>query len=249
MKTTTSFEHIAEIWDTKVGNNGAKMVGVMRETTKNIIAEIGLLKNKRIYEIACGNGFLARQLAPKVKEIRASDISEKLIDFAKNKYNSKDIKYEVREGSDFSRIQKNHFDVVIIHQGIFYIENIEKLAKGISRILKPNGILIFSEMHPLMYLASADTYLKFGKEDLIDRAKLYIKNRKIKVHKDWFVNGKKHHAEYYQLKRPLSLYVNTFAKYGLFTIKIIEPKTVNLIKDKILKTNIPSSYIVKCVKV
>src|SRR5690606_29114914 len=117
----------------KTGDKGTSMVSVAKVTAKHILEELKPFKKKSVCEIACGNGFLARQLAPKVKEMRASDVSEKLIDFAKNKYESKKIKYEVRDATDFRRIPKNHFDAVIIHAGIFYIEDIDKLAKGIYK--------------------------------------------------------------------------------------------------------------------
>lgn len=184
MKTTTSFEHIADIWDAKTGDKGTKMVSAVRVTSKHIVDELKPLKGKRVYEIACGNGFLARKLVGKVKEMRASDVSKKLIDFAQKKYDAKGIRYEVREATDFKAIPKNHFDAVIVHQGIFYIKDIEKLAKGISAILKKGGVVIFSEMHPLMYLANLDTYLKLSSNDLLERAKLYTKNRNVVVHKD-----------------------------------------------------------------
>ncbi len=248
MKTTTSFEHIADIWDAKTGDKGTKMVSAVRVTSKHIVDELKPLKGKRVYEIACGNGFLARKLVGKVKEMRASDVSKKLIDFAQKKYDAKGIRYEVREATDFKAIPKNHFDAVIVHQGIFYIKDIEKLAKGISAILKKGGVVIFSEMHPLMYLANLDTYLKLSSNDLLERAKLYTKNRNVVVHKDWFVNGKKYHAVYSQFKRPFSFYINIFAKYNLLTTKIIEPPTTNMIKGKILKSSIPSSLIIKCKK-
>ena len=113
MKTTTSFEHIADIWDAKTGDKGTKMVSAVRVTSKRIVDELKPLKGKRVYEIACGNGFLARKLVGKVKEMRASDVSKKLIDFAQKKYDAKGIRYEVREATDFKAIPKNHFEAVL----------------------------------------------------------------------------------------------------------------------------------------
>jgi ubiquinone/menaquinone biosynthesis C-methylase UbiE len=249
LKRTTSFDHIAEDWDKKTGDKGSSMISAVRVTGKNIISELGTLKNKRVYEIACGNGFLARQLAPKVKEMRASDISAKLIDFAKNKYESKKIKYEVRDAVDFKGIPKNHFDAVIIHQGIFYIQDMEKLAKGVNNILKKGGVLIFSNMHPLMYIADTDAHSRFKLKDLIERYRLYLKNREILVTKRWMVGKKIKKAEYYQFKRPLSFYINAFGNNGLPIVKIIEPPTINMIHNKIVKSPIPASLIVKCQKI
>ncbi len=249
MKNSTSFEHLAELWDAKTGDKGKKMISATRVTAKHIIAELESLKGKKVYEIACGNGFLARQIAGKAKEIRASDVSPTLIDFAKHKYESKNIAYEVRDAIDFTGIPKNHYDAVIIHQGIFYINDLDKLAQGIYAILKPGGTLIFSNMHPLMYVADLDTLPKLKLKTVLEKYRLYLKNRKILVNKTWHVGKDIKPASYHQFKRPFSYYVNTFAKHGLPTIKIVEPSTITMIKNKILKSPIPSALIVKCRKV
>ena len=249
MKSTTSFEHIAELWDVKTGDTGSKMISAVKVTAKHIIAELGPLRGKRIYEIACGNGFIARKLAKQAKEVRASDISKSLIEIAKTKYDSKNISYEVRDAIDFKGIPENHFDSVIIHQGIFYIENLDALAKGIYKILKPSGSVIFSNMHPLMYVADLDINPKLELKEVLDKYKLYLKNRKITVKKNWWVGKELKPAEYLQFKRPFSYYVNTFAKHGLVTTKIVEPTTVTMLKLKIYNSVIPSALIIKCTKI
>lgn len=249
MKITTSFDHLAEIWDAKTGSDGKEMVSATKVTAKHIILELGDLPGKRVYEIACGNGFLARQLAGKVKEIRASDISEKLIDFAKNKYDAKNIEYEVREATDFSGIPDKHYDAVIIHQGIFYIEDLDKLALGIYKILKPGGVLIFSNMHPLMYVADMDMNPKLKLKDTLEKYRLYLKNRTVVVNKKWIVGKEVRPATYKQFKRPFSLYINKLAEHGLLVTKIVEPSTVTKMSNKTLKSSIPSAMIVKCVKI
>ncbi|MDQ3018422.1 MAG: methyltransferase domain-containing protein [bacterium] len=249
MRETTSFEHIAEIWDAKTGNKGSKMISATKVTAKHIIAELGNLSNKKVYEIACGNGFLSRLLSPKVKEMRASDISSKLIDYAKNKYDSTNIAYEVRDAIDFTGLPKNHFDAIIIHQGIFYIKDIDALAQGIYRILKHNGVLIFSNMHPLMYVADIDSNPKIKLKPVLEKYRLYLKNRTMEVNKTWHVGKEVKPATYHQFKRPFSFYTNKLAQHGLPTVKIIEPSTVTMIKNKVLKSPIPSAMIVKCMKI
>lgn len=248
MKKSTSFEHIAEIWDAKTGDKAVKMVSATHVTAKNIIAELGNLKNKSVYEIACGNGFLARKLAPQVKEMRASDISKTLIEMAKTKYDSKNIKYEVRSATDFNKLPKNHFDAVIIHAGIFYVDNIAKLAQGIHMILKKGGLLIYSDMHPLMYVVDLDIGMDVGLSETLEKYRLYLKNRKKEVSKKWLVGDEFKQAIYYQFKRPLSYYINILAEHGLPTVKIIEPKTITSLAGKIKKSTIPAEVIVKCQK-
>ena len=146
-KISSSFDHIAEAWDKKIGeggNDGSKT------TVKAVFELLGDAKNKRVYEIACGNGFLARKLLEQgAKEVWASDTSSRLITIAKENYPSNDIHYSVRDGANFSGFPKSYFDAVIIHQGIFYIKDIASLVRGVARVLKPKGSLIFTLLHPL----------------------------------------------------------------------------------------------------
>jgi 2-polyprenyl-3-methyl-5-hydroxy-6-metoxy-1,4-benzoquinol methylase len=247
MKSNTSFNHIAEIWDAKTGEAG-KGIKSNKITAGAILDELTPLKGKKIYEIACGNGFLSRLLKQAVNEVRASDISESLIEFAKNKYETKGIKYEVRDATDFSKMPSSHFDAVVMHQGIFYIKDLRKLAKGINKILKPGGVVIFSDMHPLMYVAEADNNKDLQLEELIERYQLYLKSRMKTVKKNWPVGNERKSVEYFQFKRPLSEYINAFGENGLPTVKILEPKTLTMIKGKTKRSKIPSDIIVKCVK-
>ena len=140
-KISSSFDHIADEWDKKIGD-GEK--GDRKNTIKAVFELLGNAKNKRVYDIACGNGFLARKLFKQgAKEVWASDASPRLITIAKDKYSFKNIHYSVREAADFTRIPKSFFDAVVVHQGIFYIKDIDALVRGIKKILKPGGSFIF----------------------------------------------------------------------------------------------------------
>lgn len=148
MKTKTSFGKSADLWNDKVGGDGSGI-----ESTKFQIPiffdMLGRLKGKRVYEIACGNGFLARKLAQAGAKVTASDVSPELIEIAKTRYTSEGISYIVREGTNIQGLQKSYFDAIVINQGIFYIENLDALFKGIHAILKPGGIVVFNFLHPL----------------------------------------------------------------------------------------------------
>jgi len=245
----TSFGPLAEIWDAKSGNEGVKS---MRHNTKTLISLLGKPKGKLVYEIATGNGFLARKLSDAGAIVTASDISPELIDIATHKYDVKNIKYSVREATNFKGLGKNKFDAVIIHQGIFYIKNIDALAKGASSILKPGGVMIFTMLHPLFRVLKARTEEGRAADRLAEifkQAEAYRTNTGKETSKKWKVDKTIHKINYYAYRRPLNFYVNALAKHGLFTQQIIEPASKNVRDDKIINSPIPSIYIVKVVKI
>lgn len=245
MKLTTSFGEYAEFWDVKV----AKGIKSTQLSIKGIFDLLGNPAKKSIYEIACGNGVLARLLAEKgAKIVWASDVAKEMIFIAQNKYEANGIKYLVREATNFKRIPRNFFDAVIIHQGIFYVKNVEALIKGVSKLLKPRGVLIFTIQHPLFPEARKAMSQTSGAAkslaDLLQIQEQYLTTYNKVVSKDW----DNHKVTYLSYKRPVSYYINLCGKYGLLVEAIQELKSQTKNKGKVFKSNIPSMIVVKAVK-
>lgn len=253
-RNKTSFEHIANLWDTKIGDTLAhkplsNKSGSMKITVDAVLGMVGTIKRKRLYEIACGNGFLSRYVVERgAREMYASDASTQLIHLAQTQYPTKGISYSVRSATDFKGIPKNYFDAVVIHQGIFYIDDLDKLLRGVCGALKKGGVFVFTLIHPLYYVAQADIGELGNLKEALEKYDHYLKDRLVKVEKKWDVNGKGEDVAYWQYKRPLSSYVNACGKNGLFVSEIYEPATRIGKKGKIHRSGIPSSLIIKAVK-
>jgi len=250
MTVKTSFGKFADVWDGKVGDKG---VVSSQETVKATLKLLGSIRGKNIYEVACGNGFLARKLIRGgAKEVYASDISQELIDIAKTRYDVHNIIYSTREAIDFKKLPKNYFDAVVIHQGIFYIKNINSLMQGVASILKQNGVIIFTIQHPLSHVSKRDIGIKSATGepiDLIKEGRRYLNNYGKVMHNKWLVRGKTSEVTYFIYCRPMSYYINMAGKHGLFVQSIVESKSQALIRGKLKKSNIPGSLIIKAVKV
>ena len=244
MSIKTSFGKFADIWDARAGTKGT--VG-SQGTIKAVLKLLNAVEGSAIYEIACGNGFLARKLVISgVREVYASDISPELIDIAKTRYSTRNIVYSVREGTDFKKIPKNHFDAVVIHQGIFYIEDVNSLLKGIASVLKRNGVLVFTIFHPLFPLYRKDIGEKTAMGEPVDLIKLgkhYLQSS------GGWIYGEAKRENYFNYHRPMSYYINLCGKHGLFVQSVIEAKSQKLKLGKLLKSDIPGALIIKAVKV
>src|SRR5437773_2009721 len=113
---TTSFDSFAEKYDEVMGDTGD--ITHQRTIDKALFEAVGDFKDKTVYDIGCGNGYISRRLAREgAKEIFASDISPKLVKIAKWKYPNphNKIKYSVRDASNFSEIPANYFDLAIMN--------------------------------------------------------------------------------------------------------------------------------------
>lgn len=147
--TPTPWDKAADWWNSEAGDNG---IWHQQYDIDPIVFEIlGDVKNKKIIEIGCGNGYFARLLAGKGAKITAVDLSSKLLSFAekKEKTNPLSIKYLLRDAADLREIKNESFDIAVANMSMMDIADTEKAIKEISRVLKENGCFIFSITHPV----------------------------------------------------------------------------------------------------
>jgi ubiquinone/menaquinone biosynthesis C-methylase UbiE len=190
---------------------------------------IGDPKGKTIYDLGCGNGYMARVLAKQGAKLYASDISGKLIEIARKKSKELSISYSVHDALDFSKYGQGMFDVVVMNMVIHYIKDIENLFKGISNILKKNGLLVFSTNHPFRpnYPYSEWDLGKINNKEL-----LFIKvTGYLKKEKRYGVCWCDNKTKLIMYNQPLNYLINTMSKYGLYTFRIEEPKSDGFAHD------------------
>lgn len=233
---TTSFDSFAEKYDQSMGDTGN--ITHQKTIDKALFEAIGDFKDKIIYDIACGNGYIARKLDKEgAKEVFASDISEKLIKIAQEKYSEGDIEYSVRDASDFSQLPVGYFDLVVMNMAVHYIQNFEVFVRGLKEILKPGGRFVFTLGHPLSKLAWLDIkHHQHSQGEPLQAAKNYLKVGETTVFSIW--SGKEDLKLY---RAPLSYYINILADNGLLVDKFIEPETETVMNDVTDKTPLHTS--------
>ncbi len=242
---TTSFNKFAEYYDEVMGTNGDYTH--QHTIDPALLTAVGEIKGKKIYDIGCGNGYLANKLIKKgAMEVCASDISEKLIAIAKQRYSEVGIKFFIENGSDFSDIPDKFFDIVIMNMAIHYIDDIDRLFEGVNKVLKRNGIFAFTIDHPLKALSHFDTGRIAPFEKVVETAQKYLESGKRTVFNHWTQRKDLH-----IFKRPLSEYVTAMSKNGLYISKIVEPKTDALASYQTWETvqsNIPTVMAIQAQK-
>ena len=113
-----------------------------RKTVKRSAAF--LKKEDRVFEIGCGTGVATIPLSKYVKEITATDISENMIQKAreKAKNQSKDnIIFRTGELTEME-VEPESYDVVAAYNVLLYMKNQEEVLKKIYEVLKPGGIFL-----------------------------------------------------------------------------------------------------------
>lgn len=108
-----------------------------------------LLKGKSILDLGCGCGDMDKYFISKgAKKVVATDISINMINNAKEINNDKKIDYLILKMENISSIEEQ-FDIVYSSLAFHYIKDFNKLLSDINHLLKPGGILIFSQESPI----------------------------------------------------------------------------------------------------
>jgi SAM-dependent methyltransferase len=204
----SSFEKVAQSYNEQMGSNGD--FNHLTNLDPSILRLLGDIKDATIYDIGCGNGYFDFQLLKLgAGRVHGSDISPTLIEFAKNRAKAEQIStlhFHVNDALDFSHLEglENCFDAAVSNVAVHYIQDLEKLAVGIHRILRSGSKFVFTVAHPIDDFAF---YKELPKKELVSIAESYLKPYSHTVF--W---GKDNPIEIY--KRPVSFYVSVFCKYG-----------------------------------
>jgi ubiquinone/menaquinone biosynthesis C-methylase UbiE len=94
-----------------------------------------------VLEVATGTGLIAVNIAPYVHSIEATDFSPKMIETAKKKKAPANVHFSVQDATSLS-FEDGAFDAVIISNALHIMPDPAKVLSNISRVLKPNGLLI-----------------------------------------------------------------------------------------------------------
>lgn len=106
------------------------------------------LAGKTILDLGCGAGGMAKYFAEcGAKEVVGIDISEKMIECARNETPQTNITYLVLPMEDITSLNQK-FDFVFSSLAFHYVADFNKLCQDMASLLKPNGMLLFSQEHP-----------------------------------------------------------------------------------------------------
>lgn len=98
--------------------------------------------DKEVLEVACGSAAGVGYLARFAKSVRAGDYSEKILEKARDYYQSR-FEFDQFDAQNIP-YNDNSFDVIIIHEALYYIEDATRFIAECQRLLRPNGQIIIT---------------------------------------------------------------------------------------------------------
>ncbi len=147
-----------------------------------LLRVLNLQKGEKLLDVACGQGFFAREFAKAGAAVVGADISPELIEEAK-KLSPIGITYHVATADSLSFAEPESFDAVTIVLAIQNIEDMSAAFGEAARVLKKGGRLVLVIMHPAFRIPTAthwgydeerrvqfrrvDSYLSMSRSELL----------------------------------------------------------------------------------
>ena len=162
------FEYFQSVRSTEINFNDCL-------ETPILLAMLPELAGKRVLDIGCGMGHHAKHYSEMGAEsVLGIDISEKMLEFARNNHGAKNITYRQMALEDIGELDEM-FDVITSSLVFDYAEDLDKLMKDVNGIMKDGASLVFSMSHP-MVTAYDGRYPKFTCSDSGERIYVNIRN-------------------------------------------------------------------------
>jgi 2-polyprenyl-3-methyl-5-hydroxy-6-metoxy-1,4-benzoquinol methylase len=151
----------AEVWDSRMGDEGNDFFNVLCWPV--LASFLDVQPDSVILDIACGNGLTSRRLAALGAKVTAFDFSANLIEKAKERSanHQPPITYHVIDATNESQLLslgEHKFDSALSNMALFDMADIETLFQTLPKLLKPNGVFVFSITHPC-FNNSSSTHL------------------------------------------------------------------------------------------
>lgn len=128
------FNKLAYKWDDMCHHDNKKI--------KKILALADIRKDSKILDIGTGTGILISYLLEKSpSKLVGIDISENMIEIAKEKYKGKNVEFVV---SDVMKFNDFGYDYIIIYSAYPHFKQKEMLFEHLSKLLNPRGKVIIA---------------------------------------------------------------------------------------------------------
>ena len=109
------------------------------------------VQNKRVLDLACGEGYGSYLLAKTAKSVAGIDIDNNSIKHARNKYIKQNLEFRVGSITEIPIDGERLFDVAVCFEALEHIEDHQKLLSEVKRLLTPEGVFIVSTPNKTVY--------------------------------------------------------------------------------------------------
>jgi len=196
---------------------------------------LGNVKDKKLLDAGCGEGYLARYYAKKGAIVTAIDLSQRLIDASEQQTDDEGvmIDYRVDNVCYIETVPNAEFDLVLSNLVLLNVPCLDDAIKEFYRVLKVGGFLVFSIVHPAFNFYGPGSWQLGEKNPETNRREgIFFKVDRYFEEQEYEHYWKTKEGENFPepisfFHRTLSTYFNSLAVAGFRLVEFAEPQPVN----------------------
>lgn len=173
------------------------------------------VSDKKVLDVACGEGYGTNLLSEKSKHITGLDIDNATINKATSKYKNNNIDF-ICGNLEVLPFENEIFDIVVCFETIEHIENYKKALLEIKRVLKPHGLLLISTPDKLNYSDNRNYQNPFHLKEFYQEEFKELINAEFKYCSLLQQEIISSSIMYSKLEHPYKLYTGTFNKISQY---------------------------------
>src|SRR5881296_2814059 len=109
------------------------------------------VRNKRVLDLASGEGYGSNLLAKTAKQVVGIDIDDQAVRHAANKYIKSNLEYKAGSILEIPIKSDGVFDVIVCFEALEHVEDHDKLLSEARRLLTPSGLFFVSTPNKTLY--------------------------------------------------------------------------------------------------
>lgn len=184
---------------------------MIERSYRYILELLGQSEGRRICDVGCGQGELARRLARQGACVTGVDNSGELLSLARTYADSAPIRWVQDDAQRLENVDSNAFDIAVANLMLMDVPDYRAVFRSVHRILKADGVFVWVIMHPVFQSPHS--------EALEDGARKIVQ-----YDEQWWKSGGKGtiRGTLGAYHRPLAAYVNAFVETGFRLLRMDE---------------------------
>lgn len=133
-------------------------------------------RGKTVLDIACGVGYGAYYIAKQgAKEVVGVDVDAKTIAYAKERYKKKNLKFNKGSAEEIP-LNNSSIDIIVSFETIEHVADYKKFLKETKRVLKKDGVAIFSTPNKEVFSGNPFHVKEFSLDEFSSELRCFYKN-------------------------------------------------------------------------
>ncbi|MFZ0665990.1 MAG: class I SAM-dependent methyltransferase [Acidimicrobiales bacterium] len=170
------------------------------------IALLGDVEGLHVLDAGCGAGLLSRWLLDHGAHVTAIDVSAQMAELATREIGDRATVLTADLSKPYEFAEDNRYDVIVSSLALHYIRDWGPVLSEFRRVLKTDGVVVFSTHHPFMDgpLHSPDDYFAIKQ-----------------VTEEWEKGSGTYEVTFW--RRPLTSMCESIAQAGFVIERLVEP--------------------------